>query len=315
MLDYKMDRQKLFKKEMSKLIIENKMNNKDIMQFKDFKGQSNFAAFVDPFKKTTKTEIENMIKDCKYNKKYIFEWTNHKCFVKPFYDVDFFYTNEELFKTNIEPVKNKVRDILKKLYPETDIAISSSHGEKIKIKTKNKVKTEIKGFAISYHFVCCDYQTTIPELKEFNEKNKLYDMEWKGKKIFDKSVYRDNGNMRFLYCYKPNDNRQKIPVSYKDDYMLTKHVIQSTDATNHWKRPLPKSSPPVSPTTSDEETVQEEKKEEKEEEEDNDMMPFVPQKNPYNLGELQEIINILPEECYEYDDWIKIGMAICNIVC
>ena len=308
-----MDRQKLFKKEMSKLIIENKMNNKDIMQFKDFKGQSNFAAFVDPFKKTTKTEIENMIKDCKYNKKYIFEWTNHKCFVKPFYDVDFFYTNEELFKTNIEPVKNKVRDILKKLYPETDIAISSSHGEKIKIKTKNKVKTEIKGFAISYHFVCCDYQTTIPELKEFNEKNKLYDMEWKGKKIFDKSVYRDNGNMRFLYCYKPNDNRQKIPVSYKDDYMLTKHVIQSTDATNHWKRPLPKSSPPVSPTTSDEETVQEEKKEEKEEEEDNDMMPFVPQKNPYNLGELQEIINILPEECYEYDDWIKIGMAICNI--
>ena len=313
MLDYKMDRQKLFKKEMSKLIIENKMNNKDIMQFKDFKGQSNFAAFVDPFKKTTKTEIENMIKDCKYNKKYIFEWTNHKCFVKPFYDVDFFYTNEELFKTNIEPVKNKVRDILKKLYPETDIAISSSHGEKIKIKTKNKVKTEIKGFAISYHFVCCDYQTTIPELKEFNEKNKLYDMEWKGKKIFDKSVYRDNGNMRFLYCYKPNDNRQKIPVSYKDDYMLTKHVIQSTDATNHWKRPLPKSSPPVSPTTSDEETVQEEKKEEKEEEEDNDMMPFVPQKNPYNLGELQEIINILPEECYEYDDWIKIGMAISNI--
>ena len=308
-----MDRQKLFKKEMSKLIIENKMNNKDIMQFKDFKGQSNFAAFVDPFKKTTKTEIENMIKDCKYNKKYIFEWTNHKCFVKPFYDVDFFYTNEELFKTNIEPVKNKVRDILKKLYPETDIAISSSHGEKIKIKTKNKVKTEIKGFAISYHFVCCDYQTTIPELKEFNEKNKLYDMEWKGKKIFDKSVYRDNGNMRFLYCYKPNDDRQKIPVSYKDDYMLTKHVIQSTDATNHWKRPLPKSSPPVSPTTSDEETVQEEKKEEKEEEEDNDMMPFVPQKNPYNLGELQEIINILPEECYEYDDWIKIGMAICNI--
>lgn len=310
MLDYKMDRQKVFKKEMSKLIIDNKMNNKDIMQFKDFKGQSNFAAFVDPFKKTTKSELENMIKDCKYNKNYIFEWTNHKCFVKPFYDVDFFYTNEELFKNNIEPVKNNVRDILKKLYPETDIAISSSHGEKIKIKTKNKVKTEIKGFAISYHFVCCDYQTTIPELKEFNEKNKLYDMEWKGKKIFDKSVYRDNGNMRFLYCYKPNDDRQKIPVSYVDDYMLTKHVIQSTDATNHWKRPLPKASPPVSPTTSDEETKDDEKEEVKE---DNDMMPFVPQKNPYNLGELQEIINILPEECYEYDDWIKIGMAICNI--
>ena len=308
MLDYKMDRQKLFKKEMSKLIIENKMNSKDIMQFKDFKGQSNFAAFVDPFKKTTKSEIETMIKESKYDKKYYFEWLTFKTKIKPFYDVDFFYTNEELFKNNIEPVKNKVRDILKKLYPETDIAICSSHGEKIKIKTKNKVKKEIKGFAISYHFVCCDYQTTIPELKEFNEKNKLYDMKWKGSEIFDKAVDTDGRNMRFINSYKPNDDRQKIPVSYKDDYMLTKHVIQSTDATNHWKRPLPKSSPPVSPTTSDEETVQEEEKEE-----DNDMMPFVPQKNQYNLGELQEIINILPEECYEYDDWIKIGMAICNI--
>ena len=69
MLDYKMDRQKLFKKEMSKLIIENKMSDKNIMQFKDFKGQSNFAAFVDPFKKTTKKELESMIKDCKYNNK------------------------------------------------------------------------------------------------------------------------------------------------------------------------------------------------------------------------------------------------------
>ena len=94
MVYYKMDREKLFKKEMSKLIIENKMSDKNIMQFKDFKGQSNFAAFVDPFKKTTKKELESMIKDCKYNKNYIFEWTNHKCFVKPFYDVDFFYEDE-----------------------------------------------------------------------------------------------------------------------------------------------------------------------------------------------------------------------------
>ncbi len=152
----------------------------------------------------------------------------------------------------------------------------------------------------------CDYQTTIPELKEFNEKNKLYDMMWDGNKIFDKAVYRDNGNMRFLYCYKPNDDRQKIPVSYKDDYMLTKHIIQSTDATNHWKRPLPKVSPPVSPTTSDDEV-------EKDEVEQDEEIEFVPQKNQYNSGELQEIINILPQECYEYDDWIKIGMALCNI--
>jgi len=311
-----MDRQKVFKKEMINITKENKMVDKNIMQFKDFKGQSNFAAFVDPFVKSTKKEIEYMIGNSQCNKNYYFEWTNHKCNVKPFYDVDMFYTDEEEYKKNIDIIHDEVKEVLKKIYPETDIAISSSHGKKIKIKTKNKVKTKIEGYAISYHFVMCDYHTTIPELKEFNEKNKLYDIKFKNtdEKMFDKAVYRDNGNMRFIYCYKPNDDRQKIPVNYKDNFNITKHVIQSTDATNYWKRPLPNVSPPVSPTTSDEETKDEEKEEVKEEvEEDNDMMEFVPQKNPYNASELQDILNILPQECYEYDDWIKIGMAICNI--
>jgi hypothetical protein len=318
-----MDRKKLLKKEMLKLSKENKMADKNIMQFKDYRGQSNFQAFVDPFTKTTKDELKYMIGNSKCNKNYYFEWTNHKCNVKPFYDVDVFYQNEELYKMNIEPIQNKVRDILKKLYPDTTIAISSSHGEKIKLKSRTvyeevngkKVKkgiqkTEIKGFAISYHFVMCDYQTTIPELKEFNEKHNLYDVEWKGTKIFDKAVYRDNGNMRFLYSYKPNDNRQKIPVNYTEDYCILKHVIQSTDATNHFKRPLPNDSPPVSPTTSDDEEVKEVKEEK---DDDDDLMEFVPQKNPYKAGELQEILNVLTDECYEYDNWTRVGLALHNI--
>ena len=35
--------------------------------------------------------------------------------------------------------------------------------------------------------------------------------------------------------------------------------------------------------------------------------------NNYDVGELQSIINILPNECYEYELWVRIGMAICNI--
>ena len=183
-----MDRQKVFKKEMINITKENKMVDKNIMQFKDFKGQSNFAAFVDPFVKSTKKEIEYMIGNSQCNKNYYFEWTNHKCNVKPFYDVDMFYTDEEEYKKNIDIIHDEVKEVLKKIYPETDIAISSSHGKKIKIKTKNKVKTKIKGYAISYHFVMCDYHTTIPELKEFNEKNKLYDIKFKNtdEKMFDK---------------------------------------------------------------------------------------------------------------------------------
>lgn len=62
-------------------------------------------------------------------------------------------------------------------------------------------------------------------------------------------------------------------------------------------------SPPVSPTTSDDDVK------------DDDMMEFVvePVKRQYDAGELQEILNILPDECFEYDTWIKVGMAIHNI--
>lgn len=302
-----MNRQNIFKDKMTNINIENKMADNNIkMQFKDFKGQTGFDAFLDPFTKTTKKEIEYMLGNSQSNKNYYFEWTDYKTKVKPYYDVDMFYTDEEEYKKNIDIIQDEVREVLKKLYPETDIAISSSHGAKTKIKTVNKIKKKIKGFAISYHFVCADYETTVQDLRTFNEKNKLYDIYFKNTKdkMFDKGVYRDGGNMRLLYSYKPNpnDNRQKIPVNYNQNYNITKHVIQSTDATNHWKRPLPNVSPPVSPTTSDDEVKEDE-------------IEFVVEqpKRVYDAGEIQDILNSLPCECYEYDTWIEIGMAICNV--
>jgi len=62
-------------------------------------------------------------------------------------------------------------------------------------------------------------------------------------------------------------------------------------------------SPPVTPTTSDDEV------EVKQEE----VMEFEVPKRKYDAGEIQDILNSLEEECYEYDDWIKVGMAIHNI--
>lgn len=314
-----MDRQKEFKDNSINITKENKMVDKNIMQFKDFKGQSNFNAVIDPINKTTKKEIEYMIGNSQSNKNYYFEWTTYDSKVKPFYDVDMFYTDKAEYEKNIDIIQNETKELLKKLYPETDIAICSSNGKKTKIKNKTfykevdgkKVKDctkkiKIEGYAISYHFVMCDYETTVADLRKFNEKNNLYDIKFKNTndKMFDKAVYRDGGNMRFIYSYKPNDNRQKIPVNYMDNFNITKHVIQSTDATNYWKRPLPKASPPVTPTTSDDEV------EVKEEE-----VEFVVEqpKRVYDAGELQEILNILPEECYEYETWIKIGMALCNV--
>ncbi len=312
-----MDRQKAYKDNLTNITIGNKMTTNNIMNFKDFKGQSNFNAVIDPINKSTRTELENMISSSKYNKKFLFEWTTYKSKVKPFYDVDMFYTDKDEYEKNIEIIKDEVLEVLRKIYTETDIAICSSNGEKTKIKNKTfykdvngkkvkdcvkKIKTE--GYAISYHFVCADYETTVEDLRSFNEKNSLYDIKFNNTddKMFDKSVYRDGGNMRFIYSYKPNDERQKIPVNYNENYNITKHVIQSTEATNHWRRPLPNVSPPVTPTTSDDEVK-----------EDDEIMQFEPQKNIYNAGELQDILNSLPEECYEYDSWIKIGMAIHNV--
>jgi len=312
-----MDRQKAFK---NKTINKIKMDTTNIMQFKDFKGEKDFEAFINPIKITTKQEIETMINNSKSNKQYLFEWTNLESKVKPFYDIDMFYTDEDEYKKNIDIIQDEVRETLKKYYPETDFAITSSHGKKIKIKhetiykevdgekEKDYIKEiKIDGFAVSYHFVCCDYESTLKDLIAFNQKNKILDIKFKNTdmKMFDNNVYRNGGNMRMIYSYKPKNvdiyQRQKVPVNYKDSFNITKHIIQSSDATNYWKRPLPKSSPPVSPTTSDEDVK------------DDDMMEFVVPKRRYDAGEIQEILNILPDECYEYDTWIKVGMAIHNI--
>lgn len=238
------------------------------------------------------------------NMKHYFEYTYHKSKVKPFYDLDISLskdTTQEERKEKTEQLKQSAIELLSKYYPEGELAIASSHGMKKTIKTKNKVKQQIEVYAISFHILVNGYEASVKDVKEFNLKHNLYG-QLEG---LDKAVYRDGGNMRMLYSTKPNDKRVKIPETHKHN--IYKHIIQSNKTTNHDFKPLvdfepKKKSPPVSPVSTDEEKDEE-----------------VPDNwgniQTYDLNELNHIINDIAVEIYygNYEDWIKVGMALHNI--
>ena len=304
--------EKGFKKETIYIInnnmsAENKINLNNInMYFKDFKGQNDFNVKIDPIKVNKKMILDKII-SASSSHKYFFEWTNHKDKVKPFYDIDMYIEGEgDEWKNQIEEVKQKYIDLLSHYYPKGEIAISSSHGEKIKKKTKKGVSKMIKGHAISFHFIINNYECLIPDLKKFNEKNKLYDG------VIDKAVYRDNGNMRCLYSNKPNDPRTKIPDTFKDNPEM--HIIQSNNITNKDFFEIPtESSPPVSPPSSDGD--EDEIKDVIDEVEDGfEFKPIEPIKKKVDLNELNDIIkDISVQDNYDYDTWLKVGLALSNI--
>ncbi len=233
-----------------------------------------------------------------------YEWIEYETKVKPYYDIDGFYeSNEEYEKKKLEVV-NKAKEGLKKLYPKGKLSISSSCGNKVNIKTKNKLKIKTKGFAISYHFIVNGYETTPEELEKFNETNKVEDFI----EGYDKSVYSNGQNFRLLYSYKPNDDRQKVPVTQKKNPYS--HIIQSNKLTNFEINKLPQTvspsvTPPQSPCNS-------------EEEDNEELIPFQPEiilPKKIEIKELENMMDVISgiDELYEYENWIKIGMAIHNI--
>lgn len=286
---------KVFKKEMRKI---NKMTDNNIMmQFRDL---PSFNIKLEPslFCTTTKEEVENLMdKDC--NNTY-YEWIDYNSKVKPYYDVDAFYEDEDEYFDKREEIWRKAKEGLKKLYPEGKIAISSSCGRKTNIKTKNKKKITTKGFAISYHLVVNGYETDPQTLEKFNEDCNVKSFI----EGYDKSVYSDGQNFRLLYSYKPNDKRQKKPMNYHVPEPLT-HIIQSNELTNQSYHALPK-SPSITPPQSPKKIQTEE-----------DEIPFeepVIKKKIVEIGVLKEMLDVLnDEELYEYDTWVKIGLAIFNI--
>jgi len=322
-----MDKVKVFKKEtISKIKYnmnsENKILNKDIMlTFKDFQGKSNFNCKVQEFC-SNKEQVELILMGTEITgaKKYYFEWTDYQSKVKPYYDIDIFFNEGEEWERHIEGFRNRYIKLFEKYFPDGEIAIASSHGEKIKVETEKGIKKEKKGNAISFHFIINGYETTIPQLKKFNEMIKIYDQD----PNIDKGVYRNGGNMRCLYSNKPNDNRTFVPDNFKDEPF--KHLIQSCEWSNSDFKSIPaKASPPVSPISSDnEEAVEEEVKEENpvnielDENSDDDMPEYKPktiQKKSVDLNELQKIMEAISIEKFsnDYDTWMRVGMALSHI--
>ena len=158
-----MDKEKLFKKELCNNI---KMSvNKYNMQFKNFKGEKNFQAFVEPTTIKTKEELNEIIKDdIGKGYKYFFEWTDYKSRVKPYYDIDIWFEGHgDDWKQHIQPFQDRYFNMLSKIYPKGKIAVAESHGAKSKTtsktirdkenpKKKMIVKTDKYGHSISFHF-------------------------------------------------------------------------------------------------------------------------------------------------------------------
>jgi len=321
-----MDKEKVFKKEMININYnmnaENKMINKDIMlTFKDFQGKRDFNCKVQEFC-SNKEQVELILMGTEITgaKKYYFEWTDYQSKVKPYYDIDIFFNEGQDWKKHVDGFKNRYIKLFEKYFPDGEIAIASSHGEKIKVETEKGIKKEKKGNAISFHFIINGYETTIPQLKKFNEMIKIYDQD----PNIDKGVYRNGGNMRCLYSNKPNDKRTFVPDNFKDEPF--KHLIQSCEWSNSDFKAIPaKASPPVSPISSDnEEEVIEEVKEENpvnielDENSDDDMPEFKPQtiqKKKVDYNELQKIMEAISIDKFssDYDTWMRVGMALSNI--
>tara|TARA_R110000787_G_scaffold116663_1_gene226965 strand:- start:8224 stop:10995 length:2772 start_codon:yes stop_codon:yes gene_type:complete len=319
-----MDREKGLKNKMINISITNKMsdiNNNKMIKLVSFP----YDSIGDPFQQTwkpqevSKVKLAKVFTESKKTPMCFFENLITDGKIKPFYDVDVFLpdldetSDKAHIELYIESVRSQAGDFLKKYYPDGDIAISSSHGNKKKEYQEKGEKKSSSGYAVSFHMVVNEYETTVQDLKKFNKDNKMYDFSFENiptdhkeqvQKIIDVNVYRKNGCMRLLYSHKPNDSRKKIPETHKEEIM--KHLFQSTAFSNSDTKKLP-DSPPASPPQSPKKKA---KKEEKE------LPAFEPiiQEKKYDLNEIKDILNCCRnEECYEYQQWLEIGMAIHNI--
>ena len=297
------------KNDFSKTNINN-INILDInmIRFKDFCGERNFEAKI-PIQELNATEFSK--KYLNSNKLHnIFEWTEYPSKVKPFYDIDGDFESEKEFKKVVEEVREEVITKLSVKFPLGSIAISESHGWKMKTKSIKGVKTTKKVYALSFHFIINNYETTIEELRRFNEENNLYS--WLPH--CDKGVYRNGGNMRCLYSHKPCDQRQKIPYCWNNDPL--KHLIQSNEETNQefikleFKEPVfkkiksPKKSPPITPPSS-----------EKSEEDDLVIVEKPEEEKKYpevKFSDLCKTLLDIDNKYISYDDILNVCLAFFN---
>jgi len=212
---------------------------------------------------------------------YYFEHISDGPKIKPFYDIDSYASSEEDLPGLIEFLKSAWETKLSGLYPKGSIAVASSHGLK-----DDK-------HAVSFHFVISGYETTMSELRNFNDAHQLYADK---RMCCDNSVYRlKGGNMRLLFSKKPGSSRKKIPENYKSGCEFQYHIIQSNNFTNFEKLALPNFtkptvSPPVSPVSP---------------------VSAVTVIEKCNKDKFVDLLNQIKPR-YEYADWLKIGYICYN---
>ena len=288
-----------------KLRLLNKMEaNNIIMKFKKL---PNFKSIHETFECNEKDVNDLMIKE---KENFYYEWLDHKTKVKPYYDLDLHFTNKEEWEKAKISILDEALKKINQLYPDGELAICQAHGKKIKEQSKKGKKIKTKGWAVSYHIVINNYETTIKKLKSFNLKHNFKELEG-----YDKNPYLDGQNFRLIHSYKGGDKRQKIAHNFTGEATLPLHIIQSNNFTqpNYDNLLELPDSPAVSPPSSDNddnEIIEEVKND------DDDIIDFeLPtiQKKSVDLQELQEILNNIEELLDEYKDWIDVGRAIHNI--
>ena len=333
-----------------KMILINKMETKNmnannIMQYRQL---SSFAETLENSPPIKTENIKDIIDSSIVGSNY--EWLEHETIIKPYYDIDLFYVKEkdyvnhkkiDGFITDQKDFEKKSKHILKsainklnQVFPKGIPVVADSCGEKSNTWSIKKKKIKFNGYAISYHIVIFGYECKVKDMEAFNEKSGIDKISG-----YDKSVYSNGQNFRALYSAKANDSRVKKPYNNKKDLHL--HIIQSNSKTNQDPIPLPilkspAATPPQSPKKDkeiieelvkviEENDIEEVHEEQQEKIIENDIpqqeeeIEFEPIQEEYKMKErsIKEVVDILDslivEEVYEYDNWIKVGLALFNI--
>jgi len=232
-------------------------------------------------------------KNSKHN---IFEVLRETMKIKPFYDIDKGFETKEEFDNTHEDLLRKFQTFLYSMYPNCNLAISEANGWKLK---KNS-----KIYFMSFHVVVNNYETSMNELREYNERFNIYNKF----DFVDKAVYRTNGLMKCLYGSKSGEKRYK-KIFVNNDPL--KHLITSNKETNTGFEPLP--SPPVSPVTKPiQELVLEIKEEDKKDIEIIQEKKEIKKVN-ITFGDLTKTLFDIKNKWLHYDDIIKVCMAFFNV--
>ena len=277
-----------YKNRMSKKNI-NHNNMEETIKYKDYKDQQSFQAKLDV---QEYRQVELMKKFKSPKKKYLTEWITKDMKIKPFYDLDYEPQNETVYNECIKNVKEQWIEKLNRLFPGCDLSIAESHGKKTK---KGKLV-----YAVSYHIVVNGYETTIHEMKKFNEINNIYDDEG-----CDKSVYRNAGLFRMINSSKPGECRPFNPVTNGD--RLESHIIQSNSWTNTGFNKID-ISPPVTPVHSAGEEI--------EVQSEDDEWGVITNDTEYTIDEYEKVrlavLQLNPQRASNYADWLNVGIALYN---